>query len=348
MYQPQYHITDKLLSNIVKAEVATSTSRLSELAYNARSKLTLESKGINLFHLAHMLQVSITVKDAEKLAEGRKLELDTEKLQLLTNFRNILEFNRSNVAESYTDLDPTVLLHLNKIILTGWKESWEVKLRAHGDNLDPTYDDWFNYADQQLSVDQVQPQLSEVLDWFHQSKSHVNDLIRIGVLVKRLVEIMPFVAGNKFTIIAATDLLLNQFGYAHTAQVPVVRNFDVAANDYGQMWDITNRSQDLTQWLELFVGNISQEIRDAKHSIDTAREEEEKKNTSQPFLDLNKRQLKILRYLQNIPTVKREDYCQMMDVSTMTAFRDLSDLVRKKLLKVEGQGRGTRYMLVSR
>ena len=76
--------------------------------------------------------------------------------------------------------------------------------------------------------------------------------------------------------------------------------------------------------------------------------EEEKRNTSQPFLDLNKRQLKILRYLQNIPTVQRDDYCQMMDVSTMTAYRDLNDLVSKKLIKVEGQGRGTKYKLASR
>ena len=72
---------------------------------------------------------------------------------------------------------------------------------------------------------------------------------------------------------------------------------------------------------------------------------EDERAKKQPFLDLNPRQLKVLRYLQNVPYIKREDYCHMMDVSTMTAFRDVNDLVRKKLLKVEGQGRGTKYRL---
>jgi hypothetical protein len=39
---------------------------------------------------------------------------------------------------------------------------------------------------------------------------------------------------------------------------------------------------------------------------------EETNTNSQPLLDLNKRQLKILRYLQTIPTVKREEYCQCL------------------------------------
>jgi hypothetical protein len=31
----------------------------------------------------------------------------------------------------------------------------------------------------------------------------------------------------------------------------------------------------------------------------------------------------------------------------MTAFRDLKDLVRKKLIKLDGKGRGTKYKLAS-
>jgi len=38
----------------------------------------------------------------------------------------------------------------------------------------------------------------------------------------------------------------------------------------------------------------------------------------------------------------------MMDVSTMTAYRDLTELMEKKLVKLEGQGRGTKYMLSNR
>jgi predicted HTH transcriptional regulator len=101
-------------------------------------------------------------------------------------------------------------------------------------------------------------------------------------------------------------------------------------------------------WIERFVKSMARDVEEQKNEIDKQMAEEQEKNAKQPFLDLNKRQLKILKYLQTIPTVKREDYCAMMDVSTMTAYRDLDDLVNKKLIKVEGRGRGTKYMLVSR
>ena len=83
----------------------------------------------------------------------------------------------------------------------------------------------------------------------------------------------------------------------------------------------------------------------AENLKDTIKEGESKK---QPFLNLNKRQLKILKYLQKISQIKREEYVEIMEVSTMTAYRDLDELVKKGLLKVSGQGRSTRYILASK
>jgi hypothetical protein len=295
-----------------------------------------------------MLGVNITLKDAEKMAEGRKLELDIDKERILTNFRNAIEFNRSNVAEGYVELDGTVLLHLNKIMLTGWKDSWEVKFRESGEGIDARWEDWLHFIDQTIFPEMVIPQTSELLEWYHSTRGKLSDVIRVSILCLRLLEISPFAAGNKYTILALWDLLLYQYGYISGAQVPIIRIFDQHEQSFWKVWEIAQKSRDLTPWLESFAAVLYREIVTAKGDIDHLLSEEQSKNTAQPFLDLNKRQLKILRYLQNIPSVKREDYCQMMDVSTMTAFRDLNDLVRKKLLKVDGQGRGTKYLLVSR
>jgi Fic family protein len=348
MYEPQYQITDKLLNNITKLEVLRATANTSQLNYNVRSKLNLQTKGANLFHLSHMLNLNIGLKDAEKMAEGRKLEIEDEKIKLVHNFRNILEFNRSSVAESYTELDFTVLLHLNKIVLTGWKESWEVKVRGLTDQIDLTNEDWATFTDRQLAPADVEPALVDALSWYQTTNGRVNNFIRVTVLILRLIQIMPFLAGNKFTIMAIADLLLYQYGYLSALQVPITRAFDQSIIEFWKIWDAVNQNADLTPWLEKYSDTLVREFGEVKADIDKLVQEETERNTNQPFLDLNKRQLKVLRYLQTIPTVRREDYCQMMDVSTMTAFRDLNDLVRKKLLRVEGQGRGTRYTLVSR
>ncbi|MFC1780579.1 DeoR family transcriptional regulator, partial [Patescibacteria group bacterium] len=123
---------------------------------------------------------------------------------------------------------------------------------------------------------------------------------------------------------------------------------DVYEEEYIEAWkQAAGESDDITLWIERFIRNFASEIKDTRESIEKLIQEYQEKN-KQPFLNLNRRQLKILRYLQNIPQVKREEYVEMMDVSTMTAYRDLTELVRKGLLRLEGQGRGTRYMLVNR
>lgn len=348
MYEPTYTITDRLLNNVVKLETNKASLDAQSLPYSVRAKMGEKSKALNLFHLAHMLGVDITLNDAEKLAEGRKLPLEDARGHILTNFRNVLEFNRSNVADSYLDLNTAILMHLNKIVLTSWRESWDVKLRFGGEPLDANLDNWVKWASTDMSPTTLQTELSELLEWFTLHTAQVNHILRLGVLIFRLIELMPFISGNKLTIIALSDFLLTRFGYTGKSFVPVTRNFDLYADEYFEAWDLAKRSGDLTLWLERFVRNLAKDIEESKTEAERVIGEEEERSSKQPFLDLNKRQLKILRYLQTIPTVKREDYCQMMDVSTMTAFRDLNELVRRKLLKIDGQGRGTKYMLASR
>lgn len=347
MYQPNYTISDRLLNSIVKLESDKVLMNLTELPSSSKASLKEEAKANNLFHLAHMLGLNITLKDAAKLAEGRKLGIEGIRATIINNFRNVLEFNRSGVADSYVDLDNALMLHINKLILNNWKEPWDVKLRNTGEAVDPNLDDWTNTLVDESQRD-LQQELKDILDWFKMSATRVHPVIRVAILVNALGNLQPLSAGNKITIIGLVDFLLNRYGYIENTYLPVVRIFDLYTEEYAEAWDMAKKNQDLTLWLERFARNIAKDVQELKSEVDRKATEEKEKNSKQPFLDLNKRQLKVLKYLQTIPTVKREDYCQMMDVSTMTAYRDLDDLVLKKLIKVEGKGRGTRYMLVSR
>ena len=62
--------------------------------------------------------------------------------------------------------------------------------------------------------------------------------------------------------------------------------------------------------------------------------------------ELNKRQLKVIRYLQKFDNISRADYVRLnKNISFMTAFRDLKSLVEKGILVVKGKGNKTRYYL---
>ena len=347
-YEPAYTITNKLLNSIVRLETNRVGMEAVQLSYNVRARMADAAKASNLFHLAHILGLDVSIKDSEKLVEGRKLPIEDAGMRMLTNFRNVLEFNRSNATDGQLDLDVSIMLHLNKIVLTEWRESWDVRLRTSGEILDANIDNWTTARDPNIAPEAVELEIKQVLEWYNQSQGQVHDLIRIGILAFRLIEIMPYIAANRLTIIALVDYLLHRAGYISKSFLPVVRVFDVNQVEFLSLWNAVRLGRDLTVWLERFTQSLTKDMQETKGEVDKVLGEEEEKTTKQPFFDLNKRQLKVLRYLQTIPTVKREDYCQMMDVSTMTAFRDLNDLIRKKLLRLEGRGRGTKYKLANR
>ena len=347
MYQPKYTLNDNILLRIVEFELSKKT--IEELDYDTVTKksLAIKGKAINLFHLAHLIGVELTIKDAEKAVEGKKLVTNDARGIVLNNFRNVMEFIRSTVSESYVDLDVNLILHLNKIILTDWKEVWEAKIRTDSDTVDPILDTWTNVANKDFNMAQRADLLSEVVYWYKTNVYKIHPLIRIAVLIYELVQVAPLACCNELTIIALADFLFQKNKYLENAFLPVIREFDLHNNENLGIWEKTNRDGDLTYWIERFVLNLAHGTTEDKNRI-LNDSQTVKAPSKQPFLDLNRRQLKILRYLQTIPTVKREDYVQMMDVSTMTAFRDMADLVRKKIIKVEGRGRGTKYVLASR
>ncbi len=347
MYSPKFSYNDKSVQNLVKFENHKTTLQNLDLSYNVRYKLSQRSKSLDIFHLAHILKLDLTLKDAEKLVSTQKLDrVDETRLSILKNFKNALDFNRSSIADTYAELDKPVILHLNKLVLTQWRETWEASFRSFTDKIDERWDSYVQLRDKNLKVNDIDTEIQDLVDWYKYSIPTITPLVRIAVVFLRLIEICPFTAGNKFTITAILDYLMLKNGYGSKIYTSVTRVVDNVEDKFQKAFQIYQKTYDLSFWIDTFIAAFLSDIVNVKEEINGFIVEEEK-SKQQPFLNLNKRQLKVLKYLQNVPQIKREDYCHMMEVSTMTAFRDLNDLVRKKLLKVEGQGRGTKYKLAS-
>lgn len=346
MFTPNFNYTDKLVSSLVKLESLRTYLGSLDLSYPIRHKLSMNAKAQDIFHFGHILGLDMTLKDAEKIAGGLRLDsFKDQNAYILSNFRNALEFNRSNIADTYSELDFTVLLHVNKLITSSWRESWDARFRSVSDEFIDK-DEWSTLRDESIDGAQVQNQMIELVEWYKSAAPSITPIVRIGVTLFRMFEVTPYFAGNTLSIIGLADYLLVKNGFAGKVYSSFVRNLDINGSEYKEAFAASKKANDLTFWLETLTQNLIKELTEIKENLGKFTEDEEK-SKNQPFLDLNKRQLKVLRYLQSVPMIKREDYCHMMEVSTMTAFRDLNDLVRKKLLKVEGKGRGTKYRLSS-
>src|SRR5690606_7281425 len=129
-----------------------------DLSYPVRHKLSMSAKSQDVFHFGHILGLDMTLKDAEKIAGGLRLDsFKDQNAYILSNFRNTLEFNRSNIADTYSELDFTALLHVNKLITSSWRESWDARFRNVSDEFIDK-DEWSGFRDQAIDGAQVQNQ----------------------------------------------------------------------------------------------------------------------------------------------------------------------------------------------
>ncbi|MCA9385554.1 DeoR family transcriptional regulator [Candidatus Dojkabacteria bacterium] len=343
-----YQLTNTIINRLIEVEVTVTELRCLDIPKDIFRHYTKQQFTQNVFHIAHMVGQNLTLKETEKFIQG-KLEHDgREEYTLLQNYKNALDYVRSNDGNAYLDINAELMIHVNKLLIHQWKEEWEARIRTSGE-INTAFDTWVQLCDTSLDAMTITKELTNTFDWYKNNITRIHFLIRLPIMLYRLLQIQPFSHLNKFTFIATMDFLMQKHEYLQNSFLCTAKIFDRNSDAYLGLWKeaIESPSGNITSWIERFLLDLATELKELKQEI--VREiANEDKNNNQPFLDLNKRQLKILRYLQSIPSVKREDYVQMFDVSTMTAFRDLNELVKRKVIKVDGKGRATKYVLANR
>lgn len=343
----RFTYTDKIVNYLVKIEALKQPLLSMEMSTDTRYKLSLSTKIKELLYFANSLGLDFTLKDAEKITTEMMNEfLQDQRLQFVYNFKNALDFSHSNVIDTHGEISKELMLHLNKLCVEGIVDPSYAKFRDGTDKIYTKFDNWFLLRDHSIDNFSVNSLIDELIEWFLEVTPTMNALIKYLLFIYKLIEIAPFAAGNKQTILTIADLLFLRYGLSNKSFVST--NYVFLLNETKVLESFTYAQKNFNSaiWVEEILRLIIKSINQTNEDLQTHIMEEER-SKKQPFLDLNKRQLKILRYLQNVPNIKREEYCHMMEVSTMTAFRDLDELVRKKLLKVEGKGRGTKYRLTS-
>jgi Fic family protein len=343
-----YYISNQVLNNLIEIEVTRADLKKFSLEEESYKKYEDDSFIENMMHAANILGIPQTFKDIQRFAE-MKVEIgDDVSKRVLNNYRNVLEYLKANESNNYVDINVNMLIHLNKLLITNWKEEWEAGLR-NDDKINLSYDDLGEFLDTSVGLMNIHDEVQENIDWYKNNITRIHPLIRTAVLVYRLIRIMPFRNLNKLSIIAVTHFLLQKNRYLYKSNISINKAFDknniLLINSLRTT--LNDENENLTNWIETFTNVLTGEYKEILSKYEQVGHISNK-SEEKSLLHLNKRQLKILRYLQSIPTVKREDYIQMFDVSTMTAYRDLNALVNKKLLRVEGEGRATHYKLSNR
>jgi len=347
MLSPTYTLTHRMLNSIVKIEKLKL--QIDQSFEKTQNKFLLEEKRVNdLFHMAHILGINMSYREVENITKNKKPIINEVEGKLILNLNSALNFVDTSLKGNYLTWDINFVVQINKLLLSNFRANTESKIRESGEAVDKSNDTWSELRDLTVTSTYIRPKLVQTLDTYKASISKTHDLINLIVLWYSLIRICPFVSQNKLTILTILEIASMISKYFEFPYISFIKNIDNNEEMYlEKIFEASKSEDDLTSLIEVFLEKITEDFESTVNELNRKNKiSTEKKD--QPFLNLNQRQLKILRYLQNIPTVRREEYCEMMQVSTMTAFRDLDELVNKNLLRVDGKSRGTKYLLSSR
>jgi Fic family protein len=200
----------------------------------------------------------------------------------------------------------------------------------------------------------VETEIKEFLRWWESSLKTTDGILRAGLAHFYFVTIHPFEDGNGRIARALTDMALAQDEKLNIRYYSLSSQIMEERDEY---YDILERcsksgSADVTKWLVWFVECYQRAVQKSDKIIGNvlAKADFWQEHTQ---AELNERQKKVLnRMLDAGPGgfeggLTTRKYVSMTKTSRATAFREISDMIGKKVLhQLPGKGRSVHYDLI--
>ena len=192
----------------------------------------------------------------------------------------------------------------------------------------------------------LKSEMSRFLDWYN-AQDETDGVLKAALAHLYFITLHPFDDGNGRIARALTDSLLarvenaSQRFYSMSAQIRKERS---------GYYDILERTQKgslhITGWMLWFLDCLARAIENTKETLAAVLN---KALFWRKFsgITLSERQKKIINKLLNgfEGKLTSSKWAKLCNVSQDSANRDILDLVEKDILKKEGSGRGTHYIL---
>lgn len=189
--------------------------------------------------------------------------------------------------------------------------------------------------------------------WWNSSLNKMDGILRAASAHLRFVTIHPYEDGNGRIARALTDMALAQDEKLNVRFYSVSSQMMVERDAYYKILEDVQRCRlDVTEWFLWFIDCLGSSIRHSQDIIGNVLTRVEFWNKHSQ-IDLNERQKKVLNriletgrgnFMGGLTTRK---YVGIAKVSRATAFREIEDMLDKKILhQLPGKGRSVHYDLI--
>lgn len=200
--------------------------------------------------------------------------------------------------------------------------------------------------------ERLEQEMSNFLQWFNAKNEQLDPLLKAFIAHFWFVTIHPFDDGNGRIARAIMDMQLARSDDSKIRFYSMSNQLFKEHKHYNNLIEKTQKGDsDITCYLLWFLGCFERALLASKKNLeivlDKAKFWELHKDKG-----INNRQRFIINYLydkydKEIAFLRTSSYSKLQKCSTDTALRDLKDLVEKQMLKAEGSGKKTNYIVNS-
>jgi Fic family protein len=345
MYGPNYTITNKILRSIGLIEASKEVIENSPLVPAWESKFREDAIVRSAYHGTHLEGNNLNFSEADKVLSGVKIVARERDIQEILNFRNVLkyisEYPEAQLSESVVKrlhaLTVFKILPDDKIgeyrktqVVVRNSQTGEITFRPP-----PALEVPF------LIVDFIQ--------WLNQTTAEdLHPAIKAGIAHYELVRIHPFIDGNGRVARALATLVLFKEGYDVKRFFSLEEHYDREPIAYYEALQTVGKLEgNLTPWLEYFTEGLAIELNRIKEKVKSLSTDLKiKKSLGGQQLALSERQIKIVEFIQENGFLQNKTFFELFPmISEDTVLRELTDLVKKGIIRKEGSTKGARYTL---
>jgi len=201
-------------------------------------------------------------------------------------------------------------------------------------------------------AERIEDEIKRFLIWWEESRGNTEGLLRAAIAHFRFVTVHPFEDGNGRIARALTDMAIAQDEHLGTRFYSLSSQIMAERDEYYRILEHSQKGdKDITSWLLWFTGCFKRALNNSEKLIADvlAKADFWRRNAQTP---MSERQRKAVNRLLDAGYegfeggLNTRKYVSMTKTSRATAYREISDLVTKGVLKPNhGKGRNVSYSL---
>jgi Fic family protein len=339
-YQPEYTITNKMMTAVANAQAAREIIDNAPLVPSWERSFQSQAIARSVHHSTAIEGNALNLQETEKIISGEEIEsYRTRDIMEIINYRKVIKYI-SEFKGKNLDMNFLFKIHAllgDKILSSGFLGVFRTEnaLVINSQSGEVVFD--------AVSPLDLEDEISQLIAW-DTSVGNCHPLLRAGVLHFELVRIHPFVDLNGRTARIVATWSLYRDGFDFKKFFSLEEYYDQDLSMYYDAIDSAH-SGDLTKWLEYFTQGVAEELGRVKDKV-LALSMDRRLKQKVGQVALNERQIKIIDYLETNREIKNPDFNDLFpNVSDDTVLRDLNDLQEKKIIAKKGRTRGARYIL---